>query len=103
MRGSTMFEHVFQDQRVLARHRNGPLAEERCRYLAYYAELGMARSRLQHIARYTLAIAETLRLAERPGELITEAEIDAEVYRRAVKGRKGGCSQIGSKGVAFGG
>jgi integrase/recombinase XerD len=83
-----MFDRVFQDQRVLARHRNGPLAEERCRYLAYYAELGMARSRLQHIARYTLAIAEALRLAERPGELITQAEIDAEVCRRAVERRK---------------
>jgi len=95
-----MFEHVFQDQRVLARHRNGPLAEERCRYLAYYAELGMARSRLQHIARYTLAIAETLRLAERPGELITEAEIDAEVYRRAVKRRKRRMLTVRFKGYA---
>jgi integrase/recombinase XerD len=83
-----MFDRIFQNQRVRARHWNGPLAEERCRFLAYYAELGMAPSRLQHIARYTLAITEALRLAERPGELITYAEIDAEAGRRAAERRK---------------
>jgi integrase/recombinase XerD len=83
-----MFDRVFQNQRVLARHRNGPLAEERRRYLAYFAEQGMAPSTLQHIARYTLAITEALRLAERPGELITRKEIDAEADCRAAERRK---------------
>jgi integrase/recombinase XerD len=77
-----MFDRLFQNARVLARQRTGPLAKERRRYLAYCAEQQMCPSTLQHIARYTLVIAEALRLAERPGELITRAEIDAEADRR---------------------
>lgn len=78
-----MFDRVFQNPRVLARHRNGPLAEERRRYLAHCANLGMAPAGLQHLARATLAVTEALRLAERPEELITQAEIDAEAGRRS--------------------
>jgi Phage integrase, N-terminal SAM-like domain len=48
----------------------------------------MAPSTLQHIARYILAITEALRLAERPGELITPKEIAAEADRRAAERRK---------------
>ena len=58
-----MFDRLFQNARVLARQRTGPLAEERRRYLAYCAEQQMSPSTLQHIARYTLVIAEALRLA----------------------------------------
>jgi integrase/recombinase XerD len=83
-----MFDQLFQNPRVLARQRNGPLAEERCRYLAHCAEQGMAPSTLQHIARYTLAITEALCLAERPGELISPKEIDAEASRRSAARRK---------------
>jgi hypothetical protein len=43
----------------------------------------MAPAGLQHFARATLAVTEALRLSERPGELITPAEIDAEAGRRA--------------------
>lgn len=78
-----MFDRVFQNQRVLVRHRDGPLAEDRRRYLTHWADLGMAPSGLQHLARAILAVTEALRLAERPGELITQAEIDAEAGRRA--------------------
>ena len=78
-----MFDQLFQNPRVLARQRNGPLAEERRRYLAHYAEQQMSPSTLQHLARATLAVTEALRLAERPGEFITRAEIDAEAGRRA--------------------
>jgi site-specific recombinase XerD len=78
-----MFDRIFQNQRVLARHRSGPLAEERRRCLAHYAELGMAPAGLRHLARATLAVTEALRLAERPGELIALAEINAEASRRA--------------------
>lgn len=96
-----MFDRIFQNPRTLARHRSGPLADERRRYLAHYAELGMARPRLQHIARYTLAIAEALRLAERPGELITQAEIDAEADRRTVKRKKRRMLTVRFKGYAL--
>jgi integrase/recombinase XerD len=54
----------------------------------YCAEQQMSASRLQHIARYILAITEGLRLAERPGELITRAEIAAEANRRVRERQK---------------
>ncbi len=77
-----MFDRLFQNPRVLARQRAGPLAEERGGYLAHCAEQQMSPARLQHIARYILVITEALRLAERPGELITRTEIEAEADRR---------------------
>jgi integrase/recombinase XerD len=83
-----VFDRVFQNQRVLARHENGPMAEERRRYLAYCTDQGMTPADVQHVARYTLAIAEAFRLAERPGELITRQEIEAEANRRVVERRK---------------
>jgi site-specific recombinase XerD len=72
-----MFDQLFQKPRVLARYRDGPLAEERRRYLVHCAEQHMARTTLREIATYTLAITKALRLAERPGELITRGEIKA--------------------------
>jgi integrase/recombinase XerD len=72
-----MFDRLFQKPRVLARYLDGPLAEERRRYLVHCAEQHMARATLREIATYTLAVAKALRLAERPGELITPGEIKA--------------------------
>lgn len=72
-----MFERLFQKPRVLARYRDGPLAEERRRYLVHCAEQQMAFLTLREIATYTLAVTKALRLAERPGELITLQEIKA--------------------------
>lgn len=83
-----MFDRLFQNPRVLARQRTGPLAADRRRYLAYCAEQQMSPSRLRSIARYILVITEALRLAERPGELITRAEIEAEANRRVRERRK---------------
>jgi site-specific recombinase XerD len=82
-----VFDRLFQNPRVLARQRTGPLAEERRRYLAICAEQQMSPARLQNIARYVLVITEALRLADRPGELVTRTEIDAEADRR-VRERK---------------
>ena len=76
-----MFDRLFQNPYVLARQRNGPLAEERRRYLAHCAEQQMSRRTLRSIALYTLVVAKALRLAERPGEFITRAEIEAEADR----------------------
>src|SRR5262249_40984504 len=47
------------------------------------AEQQMARRTLQLIAHYLLIVAKALRLADRPGELITRAEIEAEADRWA--------------------
>ena len=88
-----MFDQLFQKPRVLARYRDGPLAEERRRYLVHCAEQRMAPSTLREIAIYTLGIAKALRLAERPSELITPGEIkaaaDCWVRRRSPRGSRG--------------
>jgi site-specific recombinase XerD len=55
------------------------LAEERRRYLAHCATQQMTRRTLRNIARYTLLAAEALRLAERPQDVITRAEVAAAV------------------------
>ena len=73
-----MFDRLFRRRFVLTRHQNGPLADERRRYLVYCAEQGLSWRTLQSVALYTLVVAEALRMAERPGELITRAEIEAE-------------------------
>jgi hypothetical protein len=46
-----MFDRLYQRPRVLARHRKGPLAEERRRYLAHGVEQEMALLTLQNMAR----------------------------------------------------
>jgi integrase/recombinase XerD len=85
-----MFDRLFQKPRVRARYWDGPLAEERRLYLVHCAEQQMAHTTLREIACYTLGVAKALRLAERPGELITAGEIkaaaDCWVRRRSPRG-----------------
>lgn len=78
-----MFDRLFQHPHALARHRDGPLAEERRRYLAHSAAQQMSTRTLRGIAIYTLIVAKTLRLADRPGECITANEIAVEADRWA--------------------
>jgi site-specific recombinase XerD len=78
-----MFERLFKDPHTLARQRNGPLVEERRRYLIHCAEQQMAPGTLLDIATRLLAAANALRLAERPGEFITPDEIKAAADRCA--------------------
>lgn len=76
-----MFDRLFRSPRALTAQQKGPLAEERCRYLAHCAAQQMTLGALRVIAVYTLIIAKTLRLADRPGEFITRAEIEAGADR----------------------
>src|SRR5262245_16703030 len=76
-----MFDRLFHSPQAVARQRNGPMVEERCRYLAHCAALQMTCGSLRVIAVYTLIIAKTLHLADRPGELVTRAEIEAGADR----------------------
>ncbi len=78
-----MFDRLLKRPHALVRHQKGPLAEERLRYLAFHAERRMSPLTLQGIARYTLVVARALRLADRPGELITQHEIEVEAERWA--------------------
>lgn len=76
-----MFDRLYKRPHAIARHRNGPLSDERRRYLAHCAEQQMSMETLGQIARCTLIVARALHLADRPGELITRAEIVAEAHR----------------------
>ena len=76
-----MFDRLFQSPRVLSRHRDGPLAEERRRYLVHRADQKASWLTLRAIAFYTLVVARNLRLAERPGEFISKTEIEFEAER----------------------
>ena len=78
-----MFDRLFQKPHVLARHRNGPLAKERRSFLVHRAKQEMSPLTLRAIAYYTLAVAKALRLADRPGEIITRNEIKVEAERWA--------------------
>ena len=71
-----MFDQLFTRPCAVARHRAGPLLEERLRYLCHLAELGMRRTELQIRDHYLLVIAQFLRLVERPKEAISQDEID---------------------------
>lgn len=97
-----MFDQLFTTPRGLTPQQNGPLVEERRRYLAHCAALQMTLGSLRMIAVYTLIVAKTLRLADRPGELITRADIEAGASRyvklanrrrhpKEPEKRKGGC------------
>ena len=43
-----MFERLFQNPFVLARQRNGPLAEERHRYLSHCAQQQMSQAEAEY-------------------------------------------------------
>jgi site-specific recombinase XerD len=78
-----MFEQFFVRTPALARQRNGPMAEERRRYLVHCADQQMAPRTLRDIATYILVVAKVLRLEKRPGELIPRAEIEQKAKQWA--------------------
>jgi integrase/recombinase XerD len=88
-----MFDQLFKRPQAQARQRAGPLAEERLRYLAHRADQGMARGTLQAAAYQLLTVARSLRLAERPGEIISLAEIEHEAMLWADRSPKPSESQ----------
>ena len=55
-----MFNTLFHYPRVLARHRQGPSAQARERYLTHCADQGAARGTLLRTARELLVIAQRL-------------------------------------------
>ena len=78
-----MFDQLFVRPHALARQRAGPLAEERRRFLLLLADQGMARKTLRQAAYYLLVVADSLRLAERTGEVIGDAEVEQHAARWA--------------------
>jgi site-specific recombinase XerD len=83
-----MFEHLFRYPRVLARHREGPLAEAREQFLVHCANEGMAPGTLVRIARELLVIARRIdTTAETP---ITREQIEVVAHRWACYQRRRG-------------
>src|SRR5438270_11403427 len=73
-----MFERLFNRPITLAQQWAGPLLEDRLRYLSHLAEQGVGRHGLQVRAYYLLMVTQCLRLAERPGEVISRGEIERQ-------------------------
>jgi integrase/recombinase XerD len=69
-----MFETLFQYPRVLARHREGPAADERQRFLIHQAKEGAARGTLLRTARELLVIAKKINITS--GKLIDKHDIE---------------------------
>lgn len=83
-----MFERLFQQPQTLARQRAGPLLEDRLRYLSYRADQGTTHITLQEVAHFLLVVAEVLRLADRPGEVISWDEIEQQALRWGRQGAR---------------
>ena len=76
-----MFETLFKYSRILTRHRTGPFAEARERFLSHCAAQGMARATLLRQAREVLVIAERIDITR--GETIGSPVIEAAADRWA--------------------
>jgi len=74
-----MFDQLFEHPFTLARHRAGPLVEERVAFLAHLASQGYSRCSLRKKARDLLAIAHAIGLAARPRKALTLAEVKRKV------------------------
>ena len=70
-----MFDQLFKRPHAVARHRNGPMLEERLAFLTHLAEQGYSRCTLQDSARDLLAIAQMLGVASRRQKIMTLDEI----------------------------
>ena len=70
-----MFDQLFERPFALARHGAGPLLEERLRFLTHLADQGLSRAVLRRNAAQLFEIIDRLGLVDRPGEIITRAEI----------------------------
>lgn len=62
-----MFETIFQHRATVARHRKGPFAEERERYLLHFAALGATSLTLQQRASQILCVAADMLPSDRGG------------------------------------
>jgi integrase/recombinase XerD len=70
-----MFEQIYEHPFALARHRGGPMAEERHRFLVELSRHGESRHRLRDVASILLRVVDRLSLANRPKVLISREEL----------------------------
>lgn len=74
-----MFDSLYHYPSVLARHREGPSAEDRDRFLTHCASDGAARSTLLRLAPELLAIARRIDL--RGSRYISLGEVETAANR----------------------
>ena len=75
-----MFEQLFTCSRTVKRYSDGPLLEERLRYLAHCAAQGSTRSSLRLIAQHQLVLIEYLHLETADSITIQQIEAAANVW-----------------------
>jgi hypothetical protein len=83
-----MFETLFRYPAIIDRHRNGPFAEARERFLEHRIHQGYAPATLQRCAKELLVVAERIDITT--GNIIGSAAIEAaaEQWAREQKQRK---------------
>jgi hypothetical protein len=74
-----MLDRLFKHPFALARHRTGPLVEERVAFLTHLASQGYTRWSLRKKARDLLAIARTLELTGQPRKAMTLAVVESKL------------------------
>jgi integrase/recombinase XerD len=77
-----MFDQLFTVPGVVARYRNGLMAEERLAFLAHLANQGYTRRGLRGWARGLLAIAKMRGLTSRPRKALTLNEVKRKTAKR---------------------
>jgi site-specific recombinase XerD len=70
-----MFEQIYEHPHALARHRNGPMADERRRFLIERAARGESRDQLRQTASLLLRTIDRLDLPNRPTDHISREEL----------------------------
>jgi integrase/recombinase XerD len=83
-----MFETLFRYPAIIARHRDGPFAEDRERFLEYRSSQGLASTTLQQIAQELLAVAERIEVTNGPHVSFAAIEKAAELWVRQQLQRK---------------
>lgn len=81
-----MFENLYRYSRVLARHLDGPAAEERDRFVAHFAASGATRDSVSNLASELLVVAQRLDVsgtrAVTPEEVASVADRWVRHHRR---------------------
>lgn len=74
-----MFDQLFETPFARARHRAGPLLEERLAFLTKLSDRGLSRASLRTIAQKLLVFTESFNLVDRPRKLFSRDEIKRKV------------------------
>ena len=78
-----MFDQLFEKWPIaVARHRSGPMLEERLAFLRHLVNQGYCHRGVRDHARDLLAIAHTLGLDGRPRKILTLAEVKRKMAHK---------------------